>query len=128
MCEDNEENILKYFDSKITDRERAIFEGAITLGALYHQFVGTPIGDYDALTNAIRESALSHPYIDDAEVEIENIESEKKSPFDYPELTGKALKIRLTSEYGKARAELAMRRIPEIDYPLMFIEKVEETD
>ena len=26
-----------------TDRENAVFEAAIKLGALYHQFVGTPI-------------------------------------------------------------------------------------
>ncbi|MCQ2376461.1 MAG: dihydroneopterin aldolase family protein, partial [Methanocorpusculum sp.] len=25
-----------------TDRENAVFEAAIKLGALYHQFVGTP--------------------------------------------------------------------------------------
>ena len=32
----------KYF-SNITKRERAIFEGAISMGALFHQFVGTPV-------------------------------------------------------------------------------------
>ena len=32
----------KYF-SNITSRERAIFEGAISMGALFHQFVGTPV-------------------------------------------------------------------------------------
>ena len=31
----------KYF-SNITARERAIFEGGISMGALFHQFVGTP--------------------------------------------------------------------------------------
>ena len=32
----------KYF-SNLTSRERAIFEGAISMGALFHQFVGTPV-------------------------------------------------------------------------------------
>ncbi len=32
----------KYFKN-ISNRERAIFEGAITMGALFHQFVGTPV-------------------------------------------------------------------------------------
>ena len=32
----------KYF-SNITSRERAIFEGGISMGALFHQFVGTPV-------------------------------------------------------------------------------------
>jgi hypothetical protein len=32
----------KYFKN-ISKRERAIFEGAITMGALFHQFIGTPV-------------------------------------------------------------------------------------
>ena len=32
----------KYF-SNITKRERAIFEGGISMGALFHQFIGTPV-------------------------------------------------------------------------------------
>ena len=35
----------KYF-SNITTRERAIFEGAISMGALFHQFVGTPVNKH----------------------------------------------------------------------------------
>ena len=27
----------------LSNRERAIFEGGISMGALYHQFVGTPV-------------------------------------------------------------------------------------
>lgn len=57
----------KYFGDGVTDRDRAIFEGAITLGALYHQFIGTPIRDPEALERAIEESALAHPYIVRAE-------------------------------------------------------------
>ena len=32
----------KYFNN-ISHRERAIFEGGITMGALFHQFDGTPV-------------------------------------------------------------------------------------
>lgn len=36
------------FDSyfkNLSDRERAVFEGGISLGALFHQFVGTPVSE-----------------------------------------------------------------------------------
>ncbi|KXA96671.1 hypothetical protein AKJ39_04290 [candidate division MSBL1 archaeon SCGC-AAA259J03] len=115
----------KYFSREVTPRERAIFEGAITLGALYHQFVGTPIRDPAALERAIEESALAHPFIDEAEAEISETEKENENSYEYPELSGKALTIKLTANYEGAVAEMEMRRIPEIDYPLMFIKSVE---
>lgn len=36
-------DVDKEYFSNITTRERAIFEGAISMGALFHQFVGTPV-------------------------------------------------------------------------------------
>ena len=36
-------DVDKEYFSNITSRERAIFEGAISMGALFHQFVGTPV-------------------------------------------------------------------------------------
>lgn len=38
-------DVNKEFFSNITSRERAIFEGAISMGALFHQFVGTPVNN-----------------------------------------------------------------------------------
>jgi len=34
--------------TKMSDREQAIFEAGIKLGALYHQWVGTPISQESA--------------------------------------------------------------------------------
>ena len=47
----------KYF-SNITSRERAIFEGGISMGALFHQFVGTPVNikTKEGLERTIEES------------------------------------------------------------------------
>lgn len=116
----------KYFDSGVTDRERAIFEGAITLGALYHQFVGTPIRDQAALEKAIEESALAHPFIKGAKAKVDDSEGRGDSPYQYPELSGKGLMIELESEYNGSRAELGMRRVKELDYPLMYIKEIRE--
>ena len=52
----------KYF-SNITTRERAIFEGAISMGALFHQFVGTPVNKNtkESLEKAMEESLNLQP-------------------------------------------------------------------
>ncbi len=59
----NEENYFK----NLTDRERAIFEGGISMGALFHQFVGTPvsINTVESLEKAIVDSILLQPAIID---------------------------------------------------------------
>lgn len=115
----------KYFDRSVTDRERAIFEGAITLGALYHQFVGAAIHDAKALERAMEQAALAQPFIERAKVRIKFSKGKRKHPYIYPELTGKILSISLVARYGKARVRVGMRHIPELDYPLMFIFEVE---
>jgi hypothetical protein len=111
----------KYFDPKVTDRERAIFEGAITLGALYHQFVGTPIHDARTLERAIEQAALAQPFIERARVRIRCPKGRRRHPYAYPELSGEMLTIKLDARYGKARARVGMRYVKELDYPLMFI-------
>ncbi len=112
----------KYFASEVTDRERAIFEGAITLGSLYHQFVGTSIHDIRTLERAMEQAALAQPFIERARVRIKCPRSRRKRPYIYPELSGKMLTITLIARYGRARARVGLRYVKELDYPLMFIE------
>lgn len=112
----------KYFDPDVTDRERAIFEGAITLGSLYHQFVGASIHDVEVLERAIEQAALAQPFVETAEVKITLPKRKPKPPYTYPELAGQMLSVTLTAKYGEARARLGMRHVPDLDYPLMYIE------
>lgn len=127
-----EENIKKYFDKSVTDRERAIFEGGIALGAIYHQFTGIPIiKDKDlikALERAISKSMGLQPYRESVEVKInvEMIKGEKSHVYDYETLKGKHLDVRVKTKYGDSRATVRMRYIPEIDFTLMYIEKLEK--
>ncbi|MFQ5710703.1 MAG: dihydroneopterin aldolase family protein [Candidatus Geothermarchaeales archaeon] len=128
---DIEEEVRKYFDESVTDRERAIFEGAITLGAVYHQFVGTPVcrdeGVVRALERAMSESMELQPHKEDVEVKIdfEALRSEKRHPYDYETLKGRHMDVRVVSRYGRAKATLRMRYVPEMDYTLMYVERVE---
>ena len=80
----------KYF-SNITKRERAIFEGAISMGALFHQFVGTPVNQQSkgSLERSMEESLKLQPAIEDVQVKIrfDKLE-ESMTEFDYTSLTG----------------------------------------
>jgi len=110
----------KYF-GKVTDRERAIFEGAITLGALYHQFIGAAIHDAKALERAMQQAAIAQPFIEKANVKITLPKRKWKHPYVYPELSAEMLKIGLVAKYGGARVRVGMRYVRELNYPLMFI-------
>ena len=92
----------KYF-SNISDRERAIFEGAISMGALFHQFVGTPFNK----TNI--------PSLEKAMTE-----------FEYTSLSGDMLDVKIYSKVDDVLAIIRIKFIEELNYPLMFVEEIIE--
>ena len=116
----------KYFNN-ISNRERAIFEGAITMGALFHQFVGTPVNleSVDNLENSIKVAMELHPCIDEVEVKINRkLLEESKSEFDYISLSGEMMNIKVISNYGEKKAILMMEYIEELKYPLMYVKDI----
>lgn len=117
----------KYFKN-ISQRERAIFEGGITMGALFHQFEGTPVNlqSVESLENAIEGAMELQPCVDKVEVTInremlEDIENE----FEYASLSGNMLDVRVVSVFGDSKAVIRMKFIEEIAYPLMYVEEVD---
>ena len=118
----------KYF-SNITKRERAIFEGAISMGALFHQFVGTPVNknSKDSLEKAMEESLSLQPAIGNVEVKIrfDKLE-ESMTEFDYTSLTGDMLDVRIYSKVDEISAVIKIEFIEELNYPLMYVEKIED--
>lgn len=118
----------KYFKN-INDRERAIFEGAITMGALFHQFVGTPVNSESAeiLEKSIKEAMELQPCIEEVRVKINRkMLEEAKSEFDYVSLSGDMMDIKVVSKYNDKKAVLQMEYIEELNYPLMYVEKVDK--
>ena len=118
----------KYFKN-ISSRERALFEGAITMGALFHQFVGTPVNSESAetLEKSIKEAMELQPCIEEVEVKIDRkILEEAKSEFNYVSLNGDMLDIRVVSKYDDKKAVLRMEYIEELKYPLMYVESVDD--
>nr|MDO8098435.1 dihydroneopterin aldolase family protein [Candidatus Njordarchaeota archaeon] len=122
----------KFFDKSVSDRERATFEGGIALGAIYHQFTGIPISRdpkiIEALEKAIKLTMELQPFKDQIDVKIrkDQIKGSKRDQYDYDVLSGSALEVRVTASYGNAKALVTMKYVPELNYSLMFVEKISE--
>ncbi len=117
----------KYFKN-ITPRERAIFEGAITMGALFHQFVGTPVSleSADSLEKAIKTSLELQPCIMQVDVEINReILKDTENEYQYLSLTGEMLDVRVVSEYNGIKIVMRMEYVEDLHYPLMYVEEVD---
>ncbi len=116
--------------TEINERDIAVFEAGIKLGALYHQFVGTPISPdtVNALERTIEDSIALQPHIRSVSVSInrEMVEKKQNPRFKYCELEGRMLHVSLQVLYKNtiAHAELAYDEVQ--DYPLMSIKNIEE--
>lgn len=112
-------------EDKITDRDNALFEAGIKLGALYHQFTGSPVNlkTVSSLERAIQESISVQPFVEDISVKIDRelLNSKLNSEFGYTELQGPMLEVKITVKYGSSRVKVAMEYDPELNYPLMRI-------
>lgn len=122
-------DVDKEYFSNITTRERAIFEGAISMGALFHQFVGTPVNrdTKKSLEVSMEESLKLQPAIEDVEVEIrfDKLE-ESMTEFDYTSLTGDMLDVKIHTKVEDVKAVIRIEFIEELNYPLMYVESIED--
>lgn len=116
--------------TEINERDKAVFEAGIKLGALYHQFVGTPISSdtVDALERTIEDSIALQPHVRSVSVSIdrEMVEKKQNPKFKYCELEGRMLHVSLQILYKNtiAHAELAYEET--LDYPMMSLKKIED--
>lgn len=122
-------DVDKEYFSNITTRERAIFEGAISMGALFHQFVGTPVNkdSKESLEKAMEESLNLQPAIEDVEVEIRFDKlAESMTEFDYTSLTGDMLDVKIHTKVDDVTAIIRIEFIEELNYPLMYVEEIKD--
>ncbi|GBF36851.1 MAG TPA: dihydroneopterin aldolase [Methanothermococcus okinawensis] len=119
-----EKDVFKSYFKNLTLRERAVFEGGITLGALFHQFVGTPVSlkNREILERSIEESMKNQPCVEDISVEIVGNLKEDE----YVSLEGKMLDVKLKVKVENTVAYLRLRYIKELNYPLMYVERIDE--
>lgn len=118
----------KYF-SNINSRERAIFEGGITMGALFHQFVGIPLNkeSVPSIEKSIKEAFELQPAIEevDAKIDLKRLDS-ALSDFDYTSLSGDMLNIKIKTKVDNVIATIKIEFIEELNYPLMYVEDIKE--
>lgn len=103
-----------------TDREQAVFEAAIKLGALYHQFVGTPVSPETAETieKAIESAVSLQPYVTEITVMLDRSVM-LENPFGYSEVSGRMFNVTISTRVGDATCKAALRY--ENGYPMMSI-------
>jgi dihydroneopterin aldolase len=108
-----------------TDREQAVFEAGIKLGALYHQWVGTPISRNSAASveRAIEQAVILQPFVEEITVRL-NRDLMTENAFGYSELSGLMYDVEIITRvrFTYCRARLA----PENGYPLMKIVECNE--
>jgi len=107
------------------DREQAVFEAGIKLGALYHQWVGTPISRESAasIEAAIEKAVILQPFVEEISVRLDrNLMAENR--FGYSELSGLMFKVEIVTRVGFSycRARLA----PDKGYPFMQVVECNE--
>ncbi len=108
-----------------SNRDQAVFEAGIKLGALYHQWVGTPISRKSAASveSAIEQAVILQPFVEEITVRLDrNLMTE--NIFGYSELTGLMFEVDIVTRVGftYCRACLA----PHDGYPLMQITECNE--
>jgi len=114
----------EYFDGN--DRDRAAFEAGIKLGSIAHQYVGTPLTSESApaLERAIEAATRVQPLVERVRVRIDRKRMRIRGPYRYGVLTEDLLDVEVAVRVGTARAVGALRYVPELDYPLMYLKAI----
>ncbi len=121
-----------YFSPDLSRRERASFEVGIKLGALYHILSGIPINSDEKTIDSIErgfEAAIScQPFVKSVNIILDRskIVGTKFTEFDYDEITGKIIRAEVVLKYENIEIIAKIDWIEEMQYPLMYIEKIHE--
>jgi hypothetical protein len=103
-----------------SERVQTVFEAGIKLGALYHQWVGTPVSQDSAasLESAIERSVILQPFVEEITVHLDRTLM-LSNRFGYSELAGLMFDVEIVTRVGYAycRARLS----PYHGYPLMQV-------
>jgi hypothetical protein len=112
----------RYFPKDFTERERAIFEAGIALGALTHSAVGLPAASTVApyIEKALAESFMLQPYRREVKVRLRRIPRRPRL-YRYGTVSPENIEAEVVVEYGSARVRARMGYVKELKYPLMYV-------
>jgi len=102
------------------DAIEAAFEAGIKLGALYHQWVGTPISPSTApfVEKAIEKAVSLQPFVEMIDVRID-VDQMIPNTFGYSELAGRMFDVEIVTRVGDATCRASLKL--DDDYPMMRI-------
>ncbi|MFB6109573.1 MAG: dihydroneopterin aldolase family protein [Halodesulfurarchaeum sp.] len=109
-----------------SDGETASFELGIKFGALFHQFVGTPVSEASAssLEAAIEAAIENQPYTESVAVAIDREAlAADVGPHGYTGLDGRHMDVEIAVDADGTRAEGSMELVE--GYPRMRLDAVE---
>jgi len=115
----------EYFAKEVNERDRAIFEAGLKLGAIYHQLLGIPIprdeSSVKALQRSLENSFKTQPYVKEVEIKIKRNNGSLQAPYDYAEISRNSLKIKVKIKYENIEVEAKLEYINRLKYPLAYI-------
>ncbi len=120
-----------FFSPECTDRERAVFEAGIKLGAMYHLISSFPVKKDETVIRALEEALAasigSQPFVEKIQVHFDRDRLFKtgQPPFDYGEISGRVLEASVIVKYRQELVTARIQYVESLDYPLMFIESLE---
>ena len=106
---------------------KACFELGIKLGALFHQFIGLPVGfeNVEIVEKAIESCVKLQPFVVDAKVEISRDALKRNlSKFGYTTLSPEMLKAEVVVEIENVRVKGTLKWVEEMKYPYMDFEVI----
>ncbi|MGC8645291.1 MAG: dihydroneopterin aldolase family protein [Thermoplasmata archaeon] len=112
-----------------TDKERAIFESGVKLGAIYHQYLGIPVNENNVefVERAIEKAVSVQPFVESVKISIDRRKvGRAKATYRYKTLVGDMIDATVVIKYGKARVEGRMAWVPSMKYPLMRFRVLEQ--
>lgn len=112
---------------KPSEREVAAFEAGVKLGALFHQFIGTPVSPdtVDTLEEAIKAAVSLQPYVSEVKVRIDRERLKRKlSSLGYCSLSEDMIEVEVKVIFDGAIAKASLRFSQELNYPLMTLDEV----
>ena len=114
----------QYFNN-LNDRERAIFEGGISMGALFHQFIGTPVNNetIPILEKAMEESIQLQPAVVEVSVNLdEKLIESCSGTMGYTSLTGEMMHVKIITKINDKIIKTCISYDEDLHYPIMYIE------
>jgi|UniRef100_A0A7C4E212 hypothetical protein len=117
----------RFFPKEFSDRERAVFEAGIALGALFHSLIGLPATTETKhiLEKAFEKSFSLQPFRKSVKLKLHAIKR-RHGPYGYGSIGPRDISASVMVCYGSATAVAEVKYVASLGYPLMYVSKVSE--